>query len=479
MDRLKNFVTKNTTGIPFVMKKKFLNDNNLNKAIEKAIPILNSIKKNKNLKLDNDVIQKDVLNFYSKQTIVPFSPISAQGPWLIDKNASIIYDTGGYGMLGFGHCPEWSLEVLGKPHIMANIMTPNDIQYEFVELLKKKIGMNRADLKCPYSKFAFLNSGSEGMEFALRVSDINNKKNSLKQSAYIVLKNGFHGRTTSASILSDSTRDSYKKNLRSFMRDKPVFTVILNNTEHLHKKFISLKNEYEIDSIVIEPVMGEGNPGEMVSKDFYSLARKLTKEHGSNLIVDSVQAGIRTNGYLSVVDYPNLKHEEAPDMEVFSKAINAGQYPLSVIAVNNKIANTFKTGIYGNTMTGNPKALEIGIETLNRLTPELIKHIQIQGVKFKLMLESIKKNYPFIAISVSGKGLLTALHINEQIPVVNENMGLEYLCRKNGLNVIHGGRNALRFTPRFDITDDEIELIQKILMFTFEEYTNKVIRNIN
>ena len=58
-------------------------------------------------------------------------------------------------------------------------------------------------------------------------------------------------------------------------------------------------------------------------------------------------------------------------------------------------------------------------------------------------------------------------------------MGLEYLCRKNGLNVIHGGRNALRFTPRFDITDDEIELIQKILMFTFEEYTNKFIRNIN
>jgi acetylornithine/succinyldiaminopimelate/putrescine aminotransferase len=339
--------------------------------------------------------------------------------------------------------------------------------------------MNRADLKCPYSKFAFLNSGSEGMEFALRVSDINNKNNSLKQSAYIVLKNGFHGRTTSASILSDSTRDCYEKNLRSFMRDKPVFTVMLNNTEHLHKKFISLKNEYEIDSIVIEPVMGEGNPGEMVSKDFYSLARKLTKEHGSNLIVDSVQAGIRTNGYLSVVDYPNLKNEEAPDMEVFSKAINAGQYPLSVIAVNNKVADTFKTGIYGNTMTGNPKALEIGIETLNRLTPELIKHIQIQGVKFKMMLEYVKKNYPFIVISVSGKGLLTALHINEQILVVNENMGLEYLCRKNGLNVIHGGKNALRFTPRFDITDDEIKLIQKILMFTFEEYTNKIIRNIN
>ena len=477
MDSLKRFVNKNTTGIPLRLTKKFFNDKNLNKAIEKAIPILNSFKKNK-LKIDNNTVQKDVLNFYNKDTIVPFSPISAQGPWLIDKNASIIYDTGGYGMLGFGHCPEWSLEILGKPHVMANIMTPNDIQYEFIEVLKQKIGMNRVDLKCPYSKFAFLNSGSEGMEFALRVSDIN-KKHSVKKSAYIVLKNGFHGRTTSASILSDSTRKSYKKYLRSFMFDKPVFTVMLNNTENLYEKFHLLKNEYEIDSIVMEPVMGEGNPGEMISKDFYNLARKLTKDHDANLIIDSVQAGIRTNGYLSVVDYPNLRDQEAPDMEVFSKAINAGQYPLSVIAVNEKIADRFKTGIYGNTMTGNPKALEIGIATLNQITPELIKHIQIQGVKFKLMLESVKKNFPFIAISVSGKGLLAAIHINEKIPVVKEDIGLEYFCRKNGLNVIHGGKNALRFTPRFDITDDEIELIQNLLMFTFDEYTNKIIRNLN
>jgi len=34
----------------------------------------------------------------------------------------------------------------------------------------------------------------------------------------------------------------------------------------------------------------------------------------------------------------------------------------------------------------------------------------------------------------------------------------EYM-RRRGLGVIHGGVNALRFTPTFDITSDEISLI--------------------
>ena len=34
----------------------------------------------------------------------------------------------------------------------------------------------------------------------------------------------------------------------------------------------------------------------------------------------------------------------------------------------------------------------------------------------------------------------------------------EYM-RKHGINVIHGGINALRFTPPFDITSEGIDLI--------------------
>ena len=112
--------------------------------------------------------------------------------------------------------------------------------------------------------------------------------------------------------------------------------------------------------------------------------------------------------------------------------------------------------------------------TINHYVNE---NIRDKGAKFINMLNDVKKHYPFIATHVTGQGLLCALHIKKHYPVVNDVNGLEYLCRKNGLNVIHGGKNALRFTPNFNITDEEIELVKKILFYTFEQFTNDVIRN--
>ena len=40
---------------------------------------------------------------------------------------------------------------------------------------------------------------------------------------------------------------------------------------------------------------------------------------------------------------------------------------------------------------------------------------------------------------------------------------VEMWCRKNGLGVIHGGINALRFTPHFAITSEEIDMIVEIV----------------
>ena len=122
-------------------------------------------------------------------------------------------------------------------------------------------------------------------------------------------------------------------------------------------------------------------------------------------------------------------------------------------------------------MTSNPKALEIGIDTLNRVNNDVINNINEKGIQFKNMLENLQAKYPDIATHVTGTGLLLALHINDSYPVVQDK-GLEYICRFNGLNVIHGGKNALRFTPHFKITDEEIELIEKILDKSLFQFKN-------
>ena len=70
-------------------------------------------------------------NFYSKDTIQPYIPAIAGGPWILTTEDKLIYDAGGYGMLGLGHNPYDVLIKLSKPQAMANIMTPNYSQFEF------------------------------------------------------------------------------------------------------------------------------------------------------------------------------------------------------------------------------------------------------------------------------------------------------------------------------------------------------------
>ena len=419
-------------------------------------------------------IQGNVLQFYNKDACLPFEPIAAKGPWMVTSEGLTVYDVGGYGMLGFGHNPSWALEVLKKPHVMANVMTPSHHQLNFTRMLTNTIGHTR-DIEsdnaevCPYSKFAFLNSGSEAMELALRIADIrhgnetfNDTTSTTGMPTYVVLQNAFHGRTTQAARISHSSRKTYLQNLRSVAHPSQtrLYTVPVNNVQALHQTFNDMERRgHQVDAMIIEPVMGEGNPGVAVECKFYRAARQRTRAMGVPLIVDSVQAGLRTTGHLSCVDYPELRSELAPDMEVFSKAIGVGQFPLSVLACSHDIAKNIPVGIYGNTMTGNPKAMELGYETLRRIDNTLIGHVQKAGELFKHTLEEIGKERQDVVEDVTGTGLLLALHLRSSTNVLD----VEHRCRLNGLNVIHGGQNALRFTPWLNIDAKEIHLVSEVV----------------
>ena len=71
-------------------------------------------------------------------------------------------------------------------------------------------------------------------------------------------------------------------------------------------------------------------------------------------------------------------------------------------------------------------------------------------------------NSPHIINKVQGTGLLLCIGINPDIAVVGAD-GLEMRLRKQGLGVIHAGKNLLRFTPVFNITSEEIALLISVL----------------
>ena len=259
-------------------------------------------------------IQSGMVNFYSDDTVSPFVTLAARGPWVVTLKGAIIHDNGGYGMLGFGHVPEDILRAMNGRQVMANVMTPNISQKRLTDALKVEIGHTR-DEDCPFSRFLFLNSGSESVTVAARISDINAKKMTDPGGRYanceirkLGLTGAFHGRTDRPAQFSDSTRKTYSKHLATFRDNDNLITVTPNDAEQLEQVYAwAAQNQVFIEALFLEPVMGEGNPGMAVTPEFYATARRCTREHGSLLLVDSIQAGLRAHGVLSIVDLPGFR----------------------------------------------------------------------------------------------------------------------------------------------------------------------------
>ena len=446
-------------------------DETLRIAIDEAVADHRELRKDYEdlLRLDEpaqiEALQQDFVNFYPHDAVNPYVALAARGPWIVTSMGAVVHDSGGYGMLGLGHAPEAPLEAMDRPHVMANIMTANYSQLRFVRLLDREIGRERKD-GCPFHRFVCLNSGSEAIALAARVSDINAKLQTDPGATHegrtiklLGLKGAFHGRTHRPAQFSDSTRASYDKHLASFRGRDNRITVEPNDSTQLREAFDRADREgWFFESVFLEPVMGEGNPGLAITREFFDAAREASLQHDCLLVVDSIQAGLRAHGTLSIVDYPGFEDALPPDIEAYSKALNAGQYPLSVLAMTDRAASLYRTGIYGNTMTTNPRALDVGCAVLESITPQLRANVRDRGKEFRDKLTGLAKTLDGAIVGVQGTGLLLSAELGEDYKShgagsVEENM------RIHGIGVIHGGKNSLRYTPHFAITSEEIDLI--------------------
>jgi acetylornithine/succinyldiaminopimelate/putrescine aminotransferase len=420
------------------------------------------------LKLDESEqlarVQADFINFYAEDAVNPYVALAARGPWVVTLKGAVVHDSGGYGMLGLGHTPKAVLEALGRPQVMANVMTPSISHMRFANAMRREIGQNRGD--CPFVRFMCLNSGSEAVSLACRIVDVNAKlqtehgaRHAGKTIKRLAVKGAFHGRTERPAIYSDSSRKAYAQHLASFQDEHSLLTVEPYSVDQLRQIFADAdRNGWFIEAMFLEPVMGEGDPGRSATPEFYAAARELTRAHGSLFLVDSIQAGLRAHGVLSIVDYPGFEKLDPPDMETYSKALNAAQYPLSVLAVTVRTAALYKKGIYGNTMSTNPRGMDVAVATLGQMNADVRSNIRARGKEFLDKLNKLKSDLPGLITKVQGTGLLFSCELAPQFKCFGAGSTEEWM-RQRGIGVIHGGVNSLRFTPHFLITGTEVDLI--------------------
>lgn len=460
-----------TRGLPDATVERFARDDaTLVRAVEEAVAYHRGLRDGMAdfLRMDESEqihhLQSGLVNFYPDDGVNPYVPAAARGPWIVTLKGAVLHDDGGYGMLGFGHNPDAIVEAMSRPQVMANVMTANVSQLRLSDALRREIGRTRGG--SPYSHFLCLNSGSESVTLAGRIADVNARlmtdpgaRHAGRTIKRLAVKGAFHGRTERPALYSDSSRRNYQQHLASFRNEDTLLTVEPYNVAQLKAVFAEAEQKgWFIEAMFLEPVMGEGDPGRALTPEFYAAARELTREHGTLLLVDSIQAGLRAHGVLSIVDYPGFEGLDAPDMETFSKALNAGQYPLSVLAVSERVAGLYRKGIYGNTMTANPRALDVAVATMYELTDDVRRNIVERGKEFVQKFEALKNELGGLITKVQGTGLLFSCELAPEFKCFGEGSTEEYM-RERGVGVIHGGVNSLRFTPHFLVTSAEVDLI--------------------
>jgi len=118
----------------------------------------------------------------------------------------------------------------------------------------------------------------------------------------------------------------------------------------------------------------------------------------------------------------------------------------------------YQRGLYGNTMTTNPRSLDVAVAVLDSITPELRENIRKRGQELVERLGALAGETGVGVTGAQGTGLLLSCELDDRYKIYGIDSTEDYL-RKIGLAVIHGGAHSLRYTPVFDMSEKEVDLI--------------------
>jgi 4-aminobutyrate aminotransferase-like enzyme len=345
------------------------------------------------------LVHAGYVNFYADDAVNPYVALAARGPWVVTLKGAVLHDSGGYGMLGFGHTPcRPVIEAMARPQVMANIMTPSLSQLRFAHGAAREIGHRRGG--CPYDKFLCLNSGSESVSLAGRIADVNTKLMTDRGRAAcrrkvkrIAVKGAFHGRTELPALYSDSSRKTYLQHLASYRTTNAADHHRALRRRALRQAFAEAEPRLVHRGDVPGAGDGRRRPGPRGAAGV--LRRRARADQGARHPAAGRLDPGRPARPRRAVDrrLPGLRRAPGAGHGDLLQGAQRRPVPAERAGGERARRGLYRKGIYGNTMTTNPRAMDVACAVLDMLTPALRENIRERGREFLDKLEKLKANW--------------------------------------------------------------------------------------
>lgn len=247
-----------------------------------------------------------------------------------------------------------------------------------------------------FRKTYFANSGSEGVETAIKFSRATTGRDGL-----LAARNAFHGLTCGALSLMDQRFWS-----EGFGSPLPGVTFVdFGDSDALGRELSTRKYA----ALILEPIQGEG--GIVLPPDGYlQSAQHLCRKYGTLFVIDEVQTGLYRTGKFLASHHFGLD----PDMVVLAKALSGGLVPVGAVLMTDEMYDNVYSSlkraiVHTSTYSENSLAMRAGLSTIEVLEEERLgERALVLGEDFREALRRSLSGYEMVA-EVRGLGFFSGI----------------------------------------------------------------------
>lgn len=307
-------------------------------------------------------------------------------------------------------CNSWGVTLLGHAHPVVTQAVIERVQKgttfgaptpEETSLARKVIDMVPA-----IDMVRFVSSGTEAVMSAVRVA-----RGYTGRTLLVKFEGCYHGHADHLLVDAGSgVAETGERLTPGVPQEFARCTVSLPFNDVAAVKALFEKRGHEIAAVIVEPV--PANMGVVpAAKGFLQLLRDITTQHGALLIFDEVITGFRLSRggagqYFGIT----------PDMVTLGKIIGGG-FPVGAFGGRADIMQILAPSgpVYqAGTLSGNPVAMEAGIQTLNLLDqPGVYDELNRKAESFLSKLKAIVEIYP---VKLNAVGPMFTLFFHKKNP---------------------------------------------------------------